>query len=65
MADKVFSDIGMRYRLNKFDALDSWIPLFPTTLKRFYDVFEFSTDTYVSPTGHPILAQIFFRLDVS
>ena len=51
-----YSDVGMRFRLNVFDAKDSYVPLFPNTKTRFYDMTLYNSDTFDSPNRHKILA---------
>ena len=50
-----FSDVGMRFRLNTFDANDSYIPAVPSTKRKFYDLTFFNSDTYKAPPRHKCL----------
>lgn len=61
----LFSDVGLRFRLNDFDASDSWLPAVPSKMTKFFDVTWFSSDTFLGPSENPVLAQIYFRMEVS
>ena len=56
LKDGTFSDMGLRFRYNEFDAKDSWVPGYPSTKTKFYDVTYYSYDEYEAPKGHLTLA---------
>ena len=65
LKDGTFSDMGLRFRLNEFDARDSWVPGVPSNKIKYFDITYYSYDSYEAPKGHKTLAQIYYRIDIS
>lgn len=43
---------------------DSWIPGVPGMVKKFFDIKVYNSDTYKVDEHHPVIAEMYFRIDV-
>ena len=59
-----FTDVGLRFRLNLFNMLDSWVPGFPNTMVKFFDLRLFSSDTMPTKQNNKYIATMYYRLDI-
>jgi len=59
-----FSDVGFRFRLNMFNMLDSWVPGFPNTIVKFFDLVLFNSDTMPTELNNKFIATMYYRIDI-
>ena len=62
MAPGKFTDSGFRYRENYFSKEDNWIPGFPPSIQKFYDIVTFNSDTVTVGDDYMVINEIYFRL---
>ena len=51
LKDGKYSDVGLRFRLNEFEAHDHWLPGVNEKTQRFFDVITYNSDTFNAPSG--------------
>jgi len=59
-----FTDLGFRFRLNIFNMLDSWVPGFPNTIVKFFDLKIFNHDIIETDLNNKFIATMYYRIDI-
>ena len=49
-------DYGFRYRENRFDMKDSWVPFYPSDTMHFFDMTPFNADRFSTSIDYAYLA---------
>ena len=58
-----FSDTGYRFRENKFDMSDEWIPFYPSSETVTHDITLYNSDVVTPSPDNKNIAMLTFRLD--
>ena len=58
----IYSDVGYRFRENKYSKTDHWFPLMGESDETFYDCLHFSSDELNVDMNHTKVAELFIRL---
>lgn len=62
LAPEKFSDVGLRYRENKFYSGGALVQRLFAKVQRFYDLTVFNSDTVPVGEDHMAIAHLYFRL---
>ena len=57
-----YTDAGYRFRENKFEQKDHWVPGKDVNEKKFYDVTFFSSDEIEVGKDFNLVAEMYFRI---